>query len=237
MPGRKQITAAQLAQHLSYKSSLALLPPSSITRPIEDVRRVHDKHFTRWPPHINLIYPFLASNSEAGLSEEQGGRVQDPSNQPLPRLKQDIRSRIETVVRDIQPFHVALSADPAGVFHHGKKNKTVWLDPLAPSTTRSATTIHELQAALQSEFAECDADGRPFTPHLSLGGARSDKGAQDICDAIRNSIANLQLSEAPEQEDKQPIVLNYYVDKVFVIARKGFHDRFQIIGAVELGKK
>src|SRR5690242_7022604 len=109
--------AQQLPAHLTHKAALALLPPSSITAPIEAVRRVHDKHFARWPPHINLLYPFLASPSEASPHGDASP----------PQLRADIRLRIQKAVKTIEPFAVSLSADPPGVFSHGKTSKTVWL--------------------------------------------------------------------------------------------------------------
>ncbi len=40
-------------------SALALLPPTELCEQIENVRKAHDKAFERWPPHINLLFPFI----------------------------------------------------------------------------------------------------------------------------------------------------------------------------------
>lgn len=209
--------AAHVASHLSHKSALALLPPSLIAPPIESIRRVHDKHFARWPPHINLIYPFLASPTEdAG----QQGHVD--GNQRLPRLKQDIRSRIQRAVRHVRPFRVALGADPPGIFSHNKRSKTVWLGP-------SPGAVEHLQAVLQAEFSECDSDTRPFVPHLSVGQARSDAGAQTLGEELKRS-----LSEHWNGASESKYQLDWFVDKVYVIERKGYHGRFEIVDAIEL---
>ncbi|KAF2247105.1 hypothetical protein BU26DRAFT_596879 [Trematosphaeria pertusa] len=211
--------AARLPPHLSHKSALALLPPSTIVAPIEAVRRVHDRHFARWPPHINLIYPFLASPSE--VEDAQQG------DHPLPpHLKEGILLRVQKAVKEINPFHMSLLADSPGAFSHSKRSKTVWLDP-------SSDSVSQLQAALQAEFAECDANGRPFTPHLSVGQANSDAGARKLGEEIKTSISEF-LGNHPTD---QPIALGWYVDTVYVLERKGFHDRFKILGAVELGKE
>jgi hypothetical protein len=208
--------ARQLPAHLSHKSALVLLPPSSITAPIETVRLVHDKHFRRWPPHINLLYPFLASPSEV-IAQGEG-------NEP-PQLKDSIRARMQQAIKSIRPFQISLSADPPGTFTHSKRSRTVWLGP-------SSQRVQQLQEGLQAEFAECNADPRPFTPHLSIGQANSDHYVQKLGDEIRNSItAFANYSEGA------PVVLDWYVDKVFVIERKGFHDRFEIIGSIDLDKE
>lgn len=205
--------AKSLPAHLSYKSTLALLPPAAILAPIDAVRRVHDKHFARWPAHINLIYPFLARPSKANDDKQSDGA-----------LRCDIRTRLLGAVRDIEPFHVSLQGDAPGTFHHSRKSKTVWLGP----TTQA---VQHLQAALQTEFEECNADQRQFTPHLSLGQAHSDRGVQELEEAVKQSI-----SEAHAGLDQDTILtLDWYVDKVYVLEREGFHGRFQIVAAIDLG--
>lgn len=212
---------AELPIHLSHTSALVLLPPTTITPPIETVRRVHDKHFARWPPHINLIYPFLASPADAASGEQQGESS---------KLKQDIYDRIKSVTKSIEPIHIRLST--TGTFHHGKKSKTVWLDPV-PLTG----ALKPLQNALQKEFSECDADQRPFTPHLSVGQANSDKGAQNLGDKIRKSIRDHLSRQSSDGEGSPEAVLDWHVDEIYVIERKGYHGRFNIVGAIKLGEE
>jgi 2'-5' RNA ligase len=207
------IMARQLPAHLSHKSALALLPPASIAAPIETIRRAHDKHFARWPPHINLLYPFLASPSEN--RQEHADAVQ---------LKEEVRMRIQKVVTSIEPFHVSLIADPPGTFSHSKRSKTVWLGP-------STQQIQELQAALQAEFAECDADQRPFTPHLSVGQANSDDAAQKLREETTSTVA-----EFGSKSGGASTSLHWPIDKVYVIERKGFHGRFKVVGSIDLGE-
>ncbi|EAT90177.1 hypothetical protein HBI56_045740 [Parastagonospora nodorum] len=224
--------ARRLPAHLSHTSALALLPPSSIAAPIETIRRAHDKNFARWPPHINLLYPFLYLPTEPGqgqlLPTETGNK--DVKSFSSMSLKADIRARIQHAVKSIEPFDVTLNADAAGTFSHSKggragwTSKTVWLEP---STLR----IQHLQAALQAEFKECDADKRPFTPHLSLGQADSDYAAQRLKEDARSAVASFV-----GQEGGASASLDWHVDKVFVITRKGYHDRFNIVGSIDLGK-
>lgn len=224
-PLRPQSTmAGHLAPHLSHKSALALLLPPALSPPIEAVRRVHDRSFARWPPHINLIYPFLASPSEDAAAE-QPAEGMEPTE---PRLKQDIRSRIQCAIKDIQPFHMTLTYDQPGIFSHGKKSKTVWLPP-------SSKKVCDLQAALQAEFAECDADTRPFVPHLSVGQARSASAAQALREEITKSISDFLDTKRADAGDARAS-LDWSVEEVFVIERKGFNDRFKVVGVISLGK-
>jgi 2'-5' RNA ligase len=206
--------ARLLPPHLSQKSALVLLPRRSISPPIEAVRRVRDKHFARWPPHINLLYPFLASPSQSA----------DPGdNQASLQLKPCIRLRIQEATKALPSFHVRLRADSLGVFSHAPRRETVWLDP---ATQR----VQQLQAALQAEFAECDADQRPYTPHLSVGQANSIKGAQQIGEEIKDSITNFLATK-----DGQPASLDWLVDQVYVLERNGYHGRFKLVGSIGLG--
>ncbi|KAL5378487.1 hypothetical protein DPSP01_009068 [Paraphaeosphaeria sporulosa] len=196
--------------HLSHKSALVLLPPSAIEAPIEAVRRVHDKVFARWPPHINLIYPFLALPSVQGEGSWS------------PELKEHIRCRIKKVTRQIEPFHMSLLTEGPKSFIHTSKSRTVWLQP-------SSDLVSGLQAALQTEFAECNHDQRPFVPHLSLGQAESD--AQQT--RIRIELHNRVTEYSTDSETKE---LPWFVDTIYVIERKGFKDRFNIVGGIKLGE-
>jgi 2'-5' RNA ligase len=101
----------------------------------------------------------------------------------------------------------------------------VWLGP----TTNS---VKQLQAALQAEFIECDSDKRPFTPHLSVGQAKTDKVADQVGMEIKNAIAEFR-----QIQDGSPVDLDWFVDKVYVIERKGFHDRFTVVGSIDLAQE
>jgi len=213
----------------SYKSTLALVPPAAIISPIELVRQRHDRAFARWPPHINLIYPFLRPASEV---------VENGHDESSEQIKREIYSRIHEAVKTIPPFHVSLSANPCGEFLHGKKSRTVWLDPLHAGPSQEHVPLRRLQEALQAQFAECNVDSRPFTPHLSVGQARTAHESAALQSEIRDSIVDF-LSRAQSEGSKEKVeraVLDWYVDKVYVLEREGFHSRFRVIGAVNLGK-
>ena len=211
--------AKQLPTHLSHKSALVLLPPSSIAAPIEGVRRTHDKNFERWPAHINLLYPFLSSPSEA-IENDQGS--------PL-FLKAEIRARIVRAVQDIRPFHITLDADPPGFFSHGNGgSKTVWLGPTTDSVQR-------LQAALQKEFSEANADRRPFVPHLSVGQVKSKVCLDELRTLIRKRVAE-HMDHSPNEE-AMSVALDWHVDHVCVIQRNTKNDRFKVVETIKLGKQ
>ncbi|MBX3172544.1 MAG: DUF504 domain-containing protein [Candidatus Eremiobacteraeota bacterium] len=49
------ITAQILKPERSYQHALAILPPPY--QPIQDIRRLNDPAYDRWPPHLNLVFP------------------------------------------------------------------------------------------------------------------------------------------------------------------------------------
>jgi hypothetical protein len=162
---------------------------------------------------------------------EKTDAQQGDTSQISRSLKRDIYARIHTVIKNVQPFHISLNAESAaGTFRHKKDSQTVWLKP-------SSDSAKELQAALQAEFSECTADDRPFTPHLSVGGAKSDEAAAHLREDIRKSIIEFVSSNETEPEEQARAILNLNVDKVFVIERRDFCDRFKVVGVVGLGEE
>lgn len=147
---------ASLPEHLSHKAALILLPPASIQPPIQQLRRKHDRNFRRWPPHTNLIYPFLTS----------------PSNR-MDEIRLRITSAFEKLGQEMRPFSIPLRLNHASRFQHSKGKATIYL---TSSDQDQIQKVKELQASLRSEFSECDADDRPFVPHLSLGQAKKTRG-------------------------------------------------------------
>ncbi|MFN8610216.1 MAG: RNA repair domain-containing protein [Vulcanimicrobiota bacterium] len=49
------ISATLLKPERSYRHALAILPP--YYQPIEDLRKLHDPAYDRWPAHLNLAFP------------------------------------------------------------------------------------------------------------------------------------------------------------------------------------
>jgi len=158
----------RLPSHLSHKVSLVLIPTVVIQEPIQSIRSKHDKQFHGWPPHINLVYPFLATAS-GDASEAHDETALETVNPP----QSPVISRIRKVTRDIPPFTLLLSANSPGIFLHNKRSATVWLRPLdqglsttpltssnrgtgnfdlETSCTGPSVALLQLQAALQHEF-------------------------------------------------------------------------------------
>ena len=67
---RSKMTFKSSTGTLSHRSAICLIPHRSAWPSIQAVRSIHDKAYTRWPPHINLLYPFLPDSvSGAAFAE------------------------------------------------------------------------------------------------------------------------------------------------------------------------
>ncbi|KAB8342852.1 hypothetical protein FH972_022450 [Carpinus fangiana] len=142
------VKAHRLPAHLSYKSALAILPPKQLRPPFDSLRHRHDRHFKRWPPHINLIYPFLDQPS-LGF-DEQIRHSRRPSDDPDPNsnnktaANNSLKALEESITQDMAPsissrIRKVLDANHFGPidlyarrpnhFLHSKHSATVWLHP------------------------------------------------------------------------------------------------------------
>lgn len=86
----------------SFDTALCIIPPTHLTQEINRLRALYDKAYEKWPPHVNIIYPFV--NPET-----------------LPRAVELVRSTF--VQNKIEPFQFNL--DKAGFFTH-KRHRTIY---------------------------------------------------------------------------------------------------------------
>lgn len=116
----------------SYHTALALVPPNDDVecwKRLQEIRyRLQDKGYYRWPPHINLFYPFIDTCDFQTI---------------LPQIAHELR--------EISPFQVHL--DGFGTF--GGRDRGVCF--LAPQPEREVCAIHSvikpvLQATSSKRF-------------------------------------------------------------------------------------
>jgi len=166
-----------------HQSALALLPDGDtpLYSSIQATRRVHDKHFKRWPPHVNILYPFVP--------------------------EAEFEAAAQVLHHALSSFDPIEGGDctmaRVGFFEHGKSSCTAWL---APQTTEAAAAgitagasgkdlrptphagIVQLQSACQEALPDCNdltaSYGGRFTPHLSLGQFRTKEDVQKFIDSL-----------------------------------------------------
>lgn len=130
-----------------HTSALCWVPPISQQKPIQCLRAEHDRQIHRWPPHVNVLYPFVP------FSEFD----------PAARL-------LAHVLQYVQPFSVTLRRLES--FKHGKKSQTAWLVPESHDEAVDVNPWYALQNACESAFPHCIEQrkhGGIFTPHLTVG--------------------------------------------------------------------
>ncbi len=133
------------AERKTYRTAVVVIPPDDLWAPIQALRRQYDRHFRRWMPHITLLYPF---------------RPKAAFERVAPVLTRACRWMTPLEVR-LQRF---------GFFVHGSRSATFYLAP------EPAGAFKVLHRALKGEVPDCSDTARftgGFTPHLSLGQARS----------------------------------------------------------------
>jgi hypothetical protein len=47
----------------SHDTALCIVPPKHLWTSADRLRMLYDKAYEKWPPHVNLIYPFVAIES------------------------------------------------------------------------------------------------------------------------------------------------------------------------------
>lgn len=92
---------------IAYDTALAIVPPAEEVEcwdKLQSIRyKLQDKGYYRWPPHINLLYPFVESDLF-----------------PL------VLPQIADAIKDISPF--SLTLERFGTFG-GKRKGVCWLNP------------------------------------------------------------------------------------------------------------
>jgi len=158
---RVQATALLPDEPKLHTSTVALVPPEEAWSPIQQAREcLRDKGLYRWPPHINLLYPFVPEGQFAAAADALA-----PAAAATP------------------PFELTL--DAFGVFG-GRHRGVLYVCPGAPD---ELAALCELQAALQAAIPHCDDQqrGGVFSPHMTLAHFASREAAEAARDALAPS--------------------------------------------------
>jgi 2'-5' RNA ligase len=155
----------------THHAAVVVIPPEEVWGPIQAIRNKHDRQFRRWMPHVNLLYPFYP-----------------------PERFDDVVRHLAAACATISPLVVTLAE--FRFFRHPSGRATLWLAP------QPADELIRLQAALQAAYPDCDDLSRfaaGFTPHLSVGQARSAAEAQQLLEGWQSTWQPIrwELSAVP----------------------------------------
>ena len=114
---------------LSHQTAVVVIPPAELWPPLQDIRRHHDKAYTRWPPHFNVLHPFIA---------EEVLELHCP--------------RIALALAHLPPFSVSL----AQVDAFDDRRGYLWFGPGSLEEQRGMCRLHGL---LASQFPFCRREG------------------------------------------------------------------------------
>lgn len=67
----------------SHATALCFIPPESEWPPVDRLRTLYDKAARKWPPHVNLVYPFVQPESLDGASRRIQSFLKDEPEDPI----------------------------------------------------------------------------------------------------------------------------------------------------------
>jgi hypothetical protein len=214
----KSASSSSDSSSSTSNSACVIIPPMDLWDKIQEIRSANDTSFDRWPPHINLLWPFLPQ------TQFNDAHVKVASN---PKFKR------------VTPFTVRLSTFSftqgskylhwvADIIDPNTGDKMPWPPVQLKGKRKEAvitTPMQDLFQLLMELFPGCerpflDEHGNPseyFLPHMSVG--------QVDQPTIRDTISQLQSNWAP---------IEFQVTEIAFLARAGPNKPFQTILTVPL---
>jgi len=162
--GGTGILGPMQTQRKTPTTALVLIPPLEVWEPIQRIRRRFDRQFRRWMPHITMLYPF----------------------RPATQFDQ-VASILGPVCRAARPLEIELRTFHRFAHAH---SFTMWLAP------EPAEPIRRLQARLLACVPECNdvcLHEGGFTPHLSVGQARSAEELEARLSELRSTFQPMRF--------------------------------------------
>eukprot|EP00210_Caulerpa_lentillifera_P001878 g1807.t1 len=154
---------------LDHKSAVCFIPPRKAWDSIQEIRCFNDKSFVRWPPHINLLYPFWKYN-ETDF---------DTASRRLRRVLQKFSSS-------------KLTLNHFSFFEHGN-TCTVWLQP----ESSNLASIQEALVEEFPECFHLNNDPsrniNQFIPHLSVGQWPNQRSAQEAISSLSRTFQPIEM--------------------------------------------
>jgi RNA 2',3'-cyclic 3'-phosphodiesterase len=131
----------------TFTTAVVLIPPSEVQPDIQAIRRVHDRHFKRWMPHITLLYPF----------------------RPRPEFDR-FAEGFAAACEVIEPFQVELAE--MRFFRHRRDNFTLWL---TPEPKGALIRLQAVLGRVAPDCNDVGKHRDGFTPHLSVGQVQGER--------------------------------------------------------------
>ena len=124
----------------TYTTAIVLIPPNEVWKPIQKLRRVHDRNFHRWMPHITLLYPFI-----------------ERENFP------NVADALTAAAASLHTFQAHLS-----YFDHFRHRRSCTVF-LRPEPEESLINLHASLLKALPDYDDTAKHPGGFHPHLSIG--------------------------------------------------------------------
>ncbi|VBB77079.1 Putative protein of unknown function [Podospora comata] len=182
----------------SYDTALAILPYESQWPTLNRIRSLYDAASHKWPPHVNLIYPFCPPSS-------------------LPAASHIISSILSTRKTTPDPFTIALT-QPG---HFPRRNESVCFltSPYQDQREQLRDLVDDLVSGFKKRGVEGKND-RPFKVHLTMGQAAGEVGGKEW----ENLMGKLGLMSGCYFRVEELVILRRENGKMRLWGTVGVHD-------------
>ncbi len=164
----------------THTTAVVLIPSETVQPAIQDIRRVHDRNFRRWMPHITLLYPFAERQDFATIT-----------------------SALAKAAQQVSPFSVQFARFDA--FKH-RKSCTMFL---VPEPEDDILRLHNALMTHLPDYNDTARFAGGFHPHLSVGQFQhrflqtEQQRLQTEWQPIQCELAHLSLIyRSPETDDR-----------------------------------
>ncbi|KAI0817394.1 hypothetical protein GGR55DRAFT_16767 [Xylaria sp. FL0064] len=83
MAGEEASSQSEVISVNSHDTALCVIPPKRLWPLFNGLRSLYDKAYEKWPPHINLVYPYVRVEDLSGASEMIASTVSQMSLEPV----------------------------------------------------------------------------------------------------------------------------------------------------------
>ncbi|KAG7357366.1 2'-5' RNA ligase superfamily-domain containing protein [Nitzschia inconspicua] len=229
VPSNGAVSSKDVNPKKLHTVTVCMVPPPEnvhIWETVSQLRhQLRDPGYFRWPPHVNLLYPFLQLDREASWEGKDSEWTLD-----------GIVQRLEAATATIPPFHVHLNR--FGTFG-GTNRGVLWLHPDSTpvvvgacvdvaSTARSPPLI-ALQETLEKAFPMCrdqsqkGEQGR-FVPHMTVSHFPSRDEALNAQETVQHILDSSSCCD-----------LTFLVDRIYLLERMGDYGQFLRVAEIALG--
>ncbi|KAL7468111.1 hypothetical protein ACHAXS_008345 [Conticribra weissflogii] len=212
----------------SHCMTICMVPPPIAKvawKQLSDARReCRDPGFYRWPPHANMLYPFLEPDLRSG-----GDSVDSTSEQTKEEMRnafiRELVKFLGKATRQCAPFEVTI--DSFGTFG-GKHRGVLWAYPKSSTNTIDGIIDEEplirLQRLLEEQFPTCNDTrkaGGKFNPHITIS------HYPNVTDALA----------AKEEVEAKWKPVSFNLSEIYLLERRGDEGQFKIMATIPLGSE